>query len=74
MAAGKPFKEDQLEAPLRQLGEELFRAVFREIGEVYRASMAVARDRGEKLRVVLRLTAPELAAVAWETLHGTVPN
>ena len=34
----------------------------------YRASLGVAQQRGEPLRVVLRLTAPQLAALPWEAL------
>jgi hypothetical protein len=59
----------EAEAPLRQVGKELFDAVFVErIESTYRASLAVARERGSPLRIVLRLTAPELAALPWETL------
>jgi tetratricopeptide (TPR) repeat protein len=34
----------------------------------YRASLGAAQQRGRRLRVVLRLTAPELAALPWEML------
>jgi CHAT domain len=60
---------DDLETPLRQVGSELFEAVFAgEIAEVYRESLAVARGRGTKLQVVLRLT-PELEVLPWEALY-----
>ena len=60
----------ELEKPLRQVGSELFRALFAgPIGTAYRASLAVARERGKKLRVVLRITAPELAVMPWEALY-----
>ena len=35
---------------------------------MYRASLGVAQQRGTRLRVVLRLAAPELAALPWEML------
>jgi hypothetical protein len=57
------------EEPLRHVGEQLFRALFAgAVGGAYRASLAVARERGTRLRVVLRLTAPELAVLPWEAL------
>lgn len=59
----------QAEAPLREAGQELFAALFHgTVGETYRASQAVARERGHALRMVLRLTAPELAVLPWEAL------
>ncbi len=57
------------EVPVRRVGEELFAALF--TGAVYgryMASIATARARGEALRLVLHVRAPELAAVPWETL------
>jgi tetratricopeptide (TPR) repeat protein len=60
----------ELERPLRQVGAELFRALFAgPIGNAYRASLTVARERGKRLRVVLRITAPELAVMPWEALY-----
>lgn len=59
----------EIERPLRQMGQTLFEAVFTgSIAETYRSSLAVARERGSKLRVVLRLTAPELSALPWEAM------
>lgn len=59
----------EIEQPLREIGLELFEALFGgPVAGVYRASLAVARDRGQKLRVVLRLTAPELSVLPWESL------
>jgi CHAT domain len=58
------------EEQLRRVGGQLFDALF--VGPVlgtYRASMGVAMQRGEPLRVVLRLTAPRLAALPWEALY-----
>jgi hypothetical protein len=58
------------EQPLRQVGQELFAALFDgPVGSVYRASLAVARERDTKLRVVLRLLAPELSVLPWEALY-----
>ena len=57
------------EQPVREAGQQLFQALFTgEVYGIYRASLGVAQQRGERLRVVLRLTAPELAALPWETL------
>ena len=66
-AGGGPTNaEDQL----RRIGRQLFDALF--VGAVlgtYRASLGVAMQRGEPLSVVLRLTAPKLAALPWEALY-----
>lgn len=57
------------EQPVRDVGQQLFQAVFAgPVYGTYRASLGVAQQRGKRLRVVLRLTAPELAALPWETL------
>jgi tetratricopeptide (TPR) repeat protein len=57
------------EQPVRQVGRQLFEAVFTgPVYGTYRASLGVAQQRGTRLRVVLRLTAPELAALPWEML------
>lgn len=60
-----------VERPLREVGEELFAALFSSpaVGGRYRASLAVAQERGESLRVVLRLNAPELAPLPWEAMY-----
>jgi len=58
-----------LERPVREVGRALFEGVF--AGRVYgryTASVQEAARRGEPLRVVLRLRAPELAGLPWETL------
>jgi tetratricopeptide (TPR) repeat protein len=58
-----------VERPVREVGEALFRALFN--GPVYgryTASAAAAAQQEEPLRVVLRLRAPELAALPWEAL------
>ncbi|GAA3028281.1 hypothetical protein GCM10020000_00970 [Streptomyces olivoverticillatus] len=57
------------EEPVRQVGQQLFKALF--TGPVYgsyRASLGVAQERQERLRIVLRLESPELALLPWETL------
>ena len=57
------------EQPLREVGRRLFEALFTgPVYGTYRASLGAAQQRGKRLRVVLRLTAPELAALPWETL------
>lgn len=60
-----PVEEEQLRAVGRQLFEFLFTGP---INSVYRASLMVAQQEGERLRIVLRLNAPELAALPWEAL------
>ena len=57
------------EQPVREVGQQLFDAVFTgPVYGMYRASLGMAQQRGRRLRVVLRLTAPELAALPWEML------
>ena len=57
------------EQPVRDVGRQLLHALFTgPVYGMYRASMAMAQQRGTRLRVVLRLTAPKLAALPWETL------
>ncbi len=58
------------EVSVQSTGATLFDALF--VGEVaatYRASRAVAADRGRGLQVRLRLGAPGLAALPWEMLY-----
>jgi hypothetical protein len=60
------------EQPVREVGLQLFRALFTgPVYGMYRASLGVAQQRGSRLRVVLRLTAPELAALPWEMLFDS---
>jgi len=57
------------EAEVRRMGEYLFGALFiGEVGSTYRASVVAAQERGEQLRVQLRLTAPKLSALPWEAM------
>ena len=58
-----------VEQPVRQLGLGLFEALFTgPVNSAFRASLGVARERGQGLRLVLRLTAPELAELPWEAM------
>lgn len=57
------------EQPVREVGQQLFEALFTgPVYGTYRASLGMAQQQGRRLRVVLRLTAPELAALPWEML------
>ncbi|GHC57222.1 CHAT domain-containing WD40 repeat protein [Streptomyces cinnamoneus] len=57
------------EEPVQQVGQQLFRALFTgPVYGTYRASLGVAQERQERLRIVLRLDAPELALLPWEML------
>ncbi|MCX2931191.1 CHAT domain-containing protein [Mycobacterium sp. CVI_P3] len=57
------------ERQLQQVGRQLFEALFSgPVYGAYRASLGAAQQQGERLRVVLRLTAPRLAALPWEAL------
>ena len=59
------------EQAVRETGRALFAALLGagEVAGRYRASMALADERGEELRVVLRLDAPELAGLPWEAMY-----
>jgi hypothetical protein len=57
------------EHPVHEIGQQLFEALFTgSIDGVCRASLGLAQQRGTRLRVVLRLAAPELAALPREML------
>jgi outer membrane protein assembly factor BamB/CHAT domain-containing protein len=57
------------EQAVREVGCQLFNALFSgPVYGMYRASLGAVEQSGERLRVVLRLTAPELAALPWEML------
>ena len=61
-----PAHESSLEA----FGSLLFDSVFAGlVREAYRTSVAVAEARGDGVRLLLRLTAPGLAALPWEALY-----
>ncbi len=58
-----------VEQPVREVGQRLFEALFSgPVYGAYRASLGAVQQGGGRLRVVLRLTAPELAALPWEAL------
>ena len=58
------------ESSLEAVGTLLFDAVFAgQVREAYRTSVAVAENRGDGVRLLLRLTAPGLAALPWEALY-----
>lgn len=61
------------ERSVRDVGHELFTALFSSPGVSgrFRASCAVAEERGESLRMVLRVNAPELAALPWEAMYDS---
>ena len=57
------------EAAIQDVGRRLFDAVFQgDVHTAYRTSVAVASERGKGIQLVLRLTAPGLVALPWETL------
>lgn len=60
-----------VEQPVRETGQELFDALFASPGVLgrFRASKALADERGEPLRIVLRIAAPELATLPWEAMY-----
>ncbi len=68
-SASVRHKVTSVEQPVREVGQRLFEALFNgPVYGAYRASLGAVQQGGERLRVVLRLTAPELAALPWEAL------
>ena len=60
------------EVQLQKVGKQLFDAVFSgEVGTAYRSSYAVASERNDKLRLVLRLSDARLASLPWEAMYDT---
>ena len=61
----------QTEQPVREVGEALFAGLLGagEVAGRYRAAAAVAAERGEGLRVVLRIDDPALAGLPWEAMY-----
>jgi hypothetical protein len=59
------------ERVVRDAGAALFTALLGtgEVAGRYRASAALADERGEGLRIVLRIDAPELAGLPWEAMY-----
>jgi CHAT domain-containing protein len=61
----------ETERPVREMGQLLFAATLGagEVSGRYRASAALAAERGQRLRVVLRIDSPELAVLPWEAMY-----
>ena len=59
------------EQQVRDAGQALFRALLGSgaVGGRYQAAAAVAAERGEGLRVVLRIDDPALAGLPWEAMY-----
>ena len=60
----------ETEQPVREAGQALFAGLLGtgEVAGRYRAAAAVAAERGEGLRVVLRIDTPALASLPWEAM------
>ena len=63
----------QTERPLREIGNMLFSALLGsgDVAGRYQASAALAAERGDGLRVVLRVDTPALAGLPWEAMYNT---
>jgi len=61
----------ETEQPVREAGQMLFARLLGtgEVAGRYRAAAAVAAERGEGLRVVLRIDTPALAGLPWEAMY-----
>ena len=61
----------ETEQPVREVGQLLFAGLLGtgEVAGRYRAAAAVAAERGEGLRVVLRIDTPALAGLPWEAMY-----
>ena len=61
----------ETEQLVREAGQMLFARLLGtgEVAGRYRAAAAVAADRGEGLRVVLRIDTPALAGLPWEAMY-----
>jgi hypothetical protein len=58
------------EKELRDVGQQLFEAMFSgAVLNAYRASVMTSKAQGETLRIVLRMTDPQIAALPWEALY-----
>jgi len=60
----------ETEQPVREVGQVLFAGLLGtgEVAGRYRAAAAVAAERGEGMRVVLRIDSPALAGLPWEAM------
>ena len=63
-----------IERPLREIGQVLFSALLGsgDVAGRYRANAALAIERGQGLRVVLRTDTPPLAGLPWEAMYDPV--
>jgi hypothetical protein len=61
----------ETEQPVREVGRVLFAGLLGtgEVAGRYRAAAAVAAERGEGLRLVLRINTPALAGLPWEAMY-----
>jgi hypothetical protein len=61
----------ETEQPVREAGQMLFAGLLGtgEVAGRYRAAAALAAERGEGLRVVLRINTPALAGLPWEAMY-----
>jgi hypothetical protein len=64
----------ETERPVREIGQVLFTALLGtgEVAGRYRAAAALAAERGQGLRVLLRIESPALAALPWEAMYDEV--
>jgi CHAT domain len=64
----------EAEQPVRDVGRELFAALLGcgDVAGRYRASAAVAAERGSGLRVVLRTGTAALAGLPWEAMYDDI--
>ncbi len=65
-----PTPGAEAEEPIREVGDALFTALLGsgDVAGLYRASAALASERGQALRVVLRIDSPRLAGLPWEAM------
>lgn len=60
---------------LNGLGRFLFDALFtQEIAKIFSSSLSMVRSQGRRLRLHLRLEAPELATLPWEFLYNAAED
>lgn len=61
----------EIEQPVREVGQVLFVGLLGtgEVAGQYRAAAALAAERGEGLRVALRIDSPALAGLPWEGMY-----
>lgn len=58
------------DAYLTEFGAFLFNELFSgEVATLYRTSLGITRSQAQQLRIRLRITPPELAALPWEYVH-----